>query len=114
MLQERRHGERRQSLRTTPDRRAVENALGKIGSLRERIKTFVAEHGPDSVAYFDRAVRQWYGPLEDRVALIRACGNDRALEEAWRIVHAAGYNAAPLVNYVVRYYFDRRIVDERV
>jgi hypothetical protein len=29
-------------------------------------------------------------------------------------VHAAGYNAAPLVSYVVRYYYGRRIVDERV
>jgi hypothetical protein len=113
MLQERRRGERRQSARSTPDRRAVENALGKIGLLRERIKAFVAEHGHGSIAYFDRAVTQWYGPLEDRVALIRACGNDRALEEAWRIVHAAGYNAAPLVSYVVRYYYGERIVDER-
>jgi hypothetical protein len=113
VLHERRHGERRQSLRSTPDRRAVENALGKIGSLRERIKAFVAVHGQDSVVYFDRAVRQWYGPLEDRVALIRACGYNRDLEEAWRIVHAAGYNAAPLVNYVVRYYFNRHIIDER-
>jgi hypothetical protein len=113
MLHERRRGERRQRLRTTPDRRAVENALAKIGLLRERIKAFVAEQGSGSVPYFDRAVRQWYGPLEDRVALIRACGSDRALEEAWRIVHAAGYNAAPLVSYVVRYYFGQRVVDEQ-
>jgi hypothetical protein len=113
MLQERRSGERRQKARGTPDRRSLENALGKIGLLRERIKAFVAENGAGSVAYFDRAVRDWYGPLEDRVALVRACGNDRALEEAWRIVHAAGYSAAPLVSYVVRYYFGRRVIDER-
>jgi hypothetical protein len=113
MLQERRRGERRQSLRSTPDRRAIEGALAKVGLLRERIRAFVAENGPDSVAYFDRAVRQWYGPVEDRVALIRACGYDAALEEAWRIVHAAGYNAAPLVSYVVRYHFGQQIVDHR-
>ncbi len=91
----------------------MEGALGKIGLLRERIKAFVAEHGSDSVGYFDRAVRQWYGPMHDRVALIRACGNDPALEEAWRIVHAAGYSAAPLVSYVVRYHFGQQIIDDR-
>lgn len=91
----------------------MEDSLGKIGLLRERIKAFVAENGSNSIAYFDRAVRQWYGPLHDRVALIRACGNDPALEEAWRIVHAAGYNAAPLVSYVVRHHFGQQIFDKR-
>lgn len=112
MLQDRRTGERRQYLRSTPDRRAIEGALGKIGLLRQRIKAFVAEHGDRSPSYFERAVRDWYGPVEARMALLDACRNDGALEEAWSIVHAAGYRAAPLVTYVVRHYYGERIVDE--
>jgi hypothetical protein len=113
MLQERRKGERRLCLRSSPDRRAIEGALAKVGVLRDRIKGFVAQHGHRSAAYFEIAAHQWYGPLEARVALLNACRHDAALEEAWRIVHAAGYQAAPLVSYVVRNYYGERIVDER-
>lgn len=110
---DRRCGERRHRSRTSPDRRAVENALGRIGQLRGRIKDFVGRHGEPSGQYFERAVREWYGPLEDRVALLEACRGDRALEEAWRIVHDAGFQAAPLVPYVVRHYYGEPVIDQR-
>lgn len=100
-------------MRTSPDRRAIENALGRIRRLRDRIKAFVAENGEVSTEYFERAVREWYGPLEDRVALLDACRSDRALEEAWCIVHAAGFQAAPLVPYVVRHYYGEPVIDRR-
>lgn len=115
MVHERRlQGERRLSLRPDPDRRALEGALGRPGLLRERIKEFVHKCGPASVHYFDRAVREWYGPLDGRAALLDACRDDATLEEAWSIVHAAGAQSAPLVPYIVRRYFGETFIDERV
>ena len=114
MITERRLGERRQSLRRGPDRRILEGALGTPGLLRERIAVFIRRYGPSSLRYMERAVRDWYGPLEDRTALIEACSEDPGLEEARRLVHAAGCRAAPLLPYVIRRYFGEPLIDERV
>jgi hypothetical protein len=113
MINERRQGERRKSLRRGPDRRLLEGALGTPGLLRERIAAFVRKYGAESMDYMDRAVRDWYGPLENRTALIEACSTDAGLEEARRLVHAAGFRAAPLLPYVLRRYFGEPLIDER-
>lgn len=91
----------------------LESTLAKVGMLRGEIKAFVAKHGPDSIAYFDRVASEWYGPLEQRASLLDACRKDPALEEARKIVHAAGFHAAPLVTYVVRHYFGEPVIDRR-
>ena len=113
MISEQRQGERRQSLRRGPDRRALEGALGTPGLLREGIAAFIRRHGTASLGYMERAVRDWYGPLEDRTALLEACSGDPGLEEARRLVHAAGCRAAPLLPYVIRRYFGEPLIDER-
>jgi len=113
MLHDRRQGERRKSLRRGPDRRLLEGALSTPGLLRERIAAFIRKHGVASLGYMDRAVRDWYGPLEDRTALLEACSTDPGLEEARRLVHAAGCRAAPLLPYVIRRYFGEPLFDER-
>lgn len=113
MMRDRRSGERRYSLRSGPERRRLEGALAKVGMLRDAIKGFVSKHGEDSIVYFDRVAAEWYGPLEQRAALLDACRSDPALDEARRIVHAAGFHAAPLVTYVVRHYFGKPAIDRR-
>lgn len=113
MLHDRRRGERRKSLRRGPDRRLLEGALSTPGLLRERITVFIRTYGSASLGYMERAVRDWYGPLENRTALIEACSADPGLEEARLLVHAAGCRAAPLLPYVIRRYFGEPLFDER-
>lgn len=113
MISERRQGERRQSLRRGPDRRILEGALGTPGQLRERISVFIRRYGTASIGYMERAVRDWYGPLENRTALLEACSDDPGLEEARSLVHAAGCRAAPLLPYVIRRYYGEPLIDER-
>lgn len=93
---------------------AEQLALDGIRFLRDEIKAFVAKHRLDAAGYFERATREWYGPIEHRVALLGACAHDPALDEAWKIVHAAGYRAATLLPMVVRHYYGERSVDQRV
>lgn len=87
--------------------------LESIRFLREEIKAFVARHGPDAAAYFERALREWYGPFDLRPKLLTACAEDPGLHAAWRIVHAAGYRAASLLPMLVRHYYGARRIDDR-
>lgn len=93
---------------------AEELALESIRFLRGDIKAFVARHGHRAAAYFERAVREWYGPIEGRVALLDACAADTDLHQAWKIVHAAGYRASSLLPLVVRHYYGETTIDRRV
>jgi hypothetical protein len=88
-------------------------ALDGIRFLRDDIKAFVAEYRLEAAEYFERAMREWYGPLEQRARLLDACAKDSALNEAWKIVHAAGYKAATLLPLVVRHYYGKQSVDRR-
>lgn len=92
----------------------VEQALHAIRFLRPEILAYVREFGPPSAQYFERVIDLWYrGTLEQRAAFVAATAHDPAFARAWRIVHAAGEFAAPLIPYVVRRYYGRGIVDER-
>lgn len=93
---------------------AEQLALDGIRFLRDDIKAFVAEHRLQAARYFERAVREWYGPVEHRACFLEACAQDPALNGAWKIVHAAGYKAATLLPLVVRHYYGERNVDRRV
>lgn len=88
-------------------------ALDGIRFLSDEIKAFVAKHGLEAAGYFERATREWYGPLEGRVAFLSACAADPDLSEAWSIVHAAGYKAASLLPLAVRHYYGRHSIDHR-
>lgn len=91
-----------------------ERALEEIRFLSDEIKAFVAKHGSNAAPYFERALHEWYGALDQRVRFLSACAEDPDLHEAWRIVHAAGYRAATLLPMVVRHYYGGHAVDERV
>jgi hypothetical protein len=92
---------------------AEQLALDGIRFLRDDIKAFVAKHRMQAAEYFERAMREWYGPLERRAVFLESCARDPALNEAWKIVHAAGYKAATLLPLVVRHYYGERTVDRR-
>lgn len=92
---------------------AEQMALDGVRFLRDEIKAFVAENGENAAAYFERALREWYGPLEHRVRFLKECAAEPRLNQAWRIVHAAGYKAASLLPFVVRHYYGRGSVDHR-
>jgi hypothetical protein len=88
----------------------VEQALETIRFLRPEILKFVQDYGAASAGYFDRVIDAWYrGSLSERVAFVRSCASDKAMTRAWRIVHAAGALAAPLVPYAVRRYYGQRV-----
>lgn len=119
---ERRHGERRKSVREGRDRRsrvepvqvdALDSALEGLRFLSAEVKAYVHRYGRTSIAHFDRVIAEWYGPLEARSRLLEACKHDAAIAQAFTIVHAAGFRAAPLLPYILRRYFGERFIDER-
>lgn len=92
---------------------AEQLALDGIRFLRDDIKAFVAKHRLEAAVYFERAMREWYGPVEHRARFLDSCARDPALNEAWKIVHAAGYKAATLLPLVVRHYYGEQSIDRR-
>jgi hypothetical protein len=84
----------------------VERALETVRFLRPEIVQFVREHGPSAALHFERVIAVWYGgTLEERVAFMRSCQDDPTIRAAWRIIHAAGARAAPLIPYAVRKHY---------
>jgi hypothetical protein len=119
---ERRHAQRRKTVREGTDRRrpvepvqvdALDSALEGLRFLSVEIKAYVSRYGRTSIAHFDRVIAEWYGPLEARTRLLEACQDDAAVAQAFSIVHAAGFRAAPLLPYILRRYFGERFIDER-
>jgi hypothetical protein len=84
----------------------VERALETVRFLRPEIVEFVRKHGPSAALHFERVIAVWYGgTLEERVAFMRSCQDDPTTSAAWRIIHAAGARAAPLIPYAVRRHY---------
>lgn len=87
----------------------IEQALETVRFLRPEILNYVRNHGPAAAAYFDSVIDAWYGgTLADRIAFVKSCSGNKAMADAWSIVHSAGALAAPLVPYVVRRYYGQR------
>jgi hypothetical protein len=81
----------------------VERALETVRFLRPEIVEFVGRHGAAAAQHLERVIAVWYGgTLQERVAFMRTCQDDPTTRAAWRIVHAAGARAAPLIPYAVR------------
>jgi hypothetical protein len=109
---ERRHGERRSTVRESTDRRrpveipmpldAADTALAGLRFLHEEIRGYFTRHGHRARPALERAVRDWYGTLDARMQLLEACQHDAALSDAWRIVHAAGFQGASLLPAMLR------------
>lgn len=103
--------QRRQSLAYVGE---IERALETVRFLRPEILKYVRTYGPSAAAYFDTVIDAWYGgTLADRIAFVKSCSGNKAMADAWSIVHSAGALAAPLVPYVVRRYYGQRFPGER-